>query len=207
MVRVSEVEKVGESPLRMEGVERRNGLYGFEYAESDQRRKPRSEGTYHIKQLWQRSHEILNLAARGFKNVEIAEILNIDPSTVSATINSDLGEKKLSELRYGRDLEAKKDTEKIRVLTKKAISVYNEVFDDDSGELGLKDKKDAAKDVLMEFSGLRVPTRIQSQSVSTVLTSEELEAFKARGTAAARASGLIVDITSEGKDEPETASE
>lgn len=168
------------------------GLYGFEYKEPDKRMKPIEERErYEIKRLWQRNHEIVNLAARGFKNVEIAEILNITPATVSATLNSELGMRKLSELREARDDEAKKVTEKIRILTNKALQIYHEIFDDESGECTLKDKKAAADTVLLELSGLRVPTKIQSQSVHTVLTRDEIEELKRRGIEAARESGLL----------------
>lgn len=177
------------------GIQSRNSLYGFEFREADLRRKDSEERkTYEIKQLWQRSHEIVNLAARGFKNVDIAEILNINPQTVSNTLNSELGQHKLSEIRLERDEEAKKVSEKIRILTNKALAVYHEIFDDESGECTLRDKKNTADTVLLELSGLRAPTKIQSQHVSTTLTLQELEEFKKRGIQAARESGLIVDV-------------
>jgi len=182
----------------MEDVQTRNGLYGFEFRDVDQRRAdPGERKSPNIKALWQRNHEIVNLAARGFKSVEIAEILNICPATVSNTLGSDLGEKKLSEIRLGRDKEAKKVSEKIRVLTAKALSVYHEIFDDESGESTLKDKKAVADTVALELSGLRAPTRIQSQSLHTILTAEELESFKTRGNQAVRDSGVIVDVKPE----------
>jgi predicted transcriptional regulator len=180
----------------------RNSLYGFEFLEKDERRVDKEERkTPEIKQMWQRSHEIVNLAARGFKNVEIAEILNISPQTVSNTLNSELGERKLSEIRLERDAETKKIHEKVRVLTNKALQVYHEIFDDASGECGLKDKAKVADTVLLELSGLRAPTRLQGHMVHTVLTPEELDTFKQRGIAAAREAGKIVDI--EPEPEPE----
>ena len=171
----------------MEGVQTRNGLYGFEYRDVDKRRVPEGEErkNYDVKQLWQRNHEIVNLAARGFKNVEIAEILGITPVTVSNTLNGKLGELKLSELRQARDDEAKKVCEKIRVLTNKALQTYHDIFDDENGKVSMKDKKDVADTVLLELSGLRAPTRIQSHQFTTPLTLEELERFKERGRAAA----------------------
>ncbi len=183
-------------------VQTRNGLYGFEFRKPDGRRKPVEERkTYDIQQLWQRNHEIVNLAARGYKGTEIAEILNINQQTVSNTLNSELGQCKLSDIRLERDEETKKVSEKIRALTDKALNVYHEIFDDESGELGLKDKGNFATSFLGEMSGLRAPTKIQSQSISTVLTVEELEEFKKRGIAAARASGLIVEVESGGNSE------
>jgi len=176
----------------VEGVRRRNGLYGFEFLDIDRRRVPEGQDRKcEIKQLWQRNHEIVNLAARGFKHAEIAEILNITPATVSNTLNSELGQMKLSEIRLERDNEAKKVSEKIRVLTNKALEVYHKIFDDESGECSLKDKKDVADTVALELSGLRAPTRIQSHSVHTTLTAEEIKAFKERGIRAAKESGMI----------------
>ena len=182
----------------MEGVQTREGLYGFEYREADLRRVSEGEEkkTYNIKALWQRSHEIINLAARGYKNTDIAEILGITPACVSLTLNSDLGQKKLSEIRLVRDEDAKKTSEKIRVLTAKAIQTYHEIFDNEDGQATLRDRKDVADTVLLELSGLRAPTKIHTSNVSTILTAEEIESFKNRGLNAAKQSGFeFIDIT------------
>jgi len=176
----------------------RNGLYGFEYRDRDLRRSdPDQRKTYEIKQMWQRTHEIVNMAARGFKQVQIAEILNIDPQTVSNTLNSKLGEEKLSVIRGARDEEARVVSAKIRTLTNKAINVYHELFDDESGQLSLMDKKEVADTVLLELSGLRIPTKVMSHSAHTFLNSAELEEFKRRGIEAARESGMIVEVPTE----------
>ena len=181
----------------MEGVQTREGLYGFEFREVDLRRTPEGEvrKRYEIKALWQRSHEIINLAARGFSNVEIAEIMGVTPACVSMTLNSELGQKKLSDIRQDRDAEAKKVSEKIRVLTNKALQTYHEIFDNEDGQATLGDRKDVADTVLLELSGLRAPTKIQSTSVSTVLSAEEIKAFKERGIKAAENAGLVIDVT------------
>jgi len=188
-------DSLEEEPKRL------RGLYGFEYKEVDKRVKPvESRKRYEIKRLWQRNHEIVNLAARGFKNTEIAEILNITPATVSSTLNSELGMKKLSKLRKARDNEAEKITEKIRILTNKAFQVYHQIFDDESGECSLMDKKALADTITLELSGLRAPTKIQSQSIHTVLTKDEIEALKKRGIEAARESGLLSTANSKDVD-------
>jgi len=193
----------------MEDVQTRNGLYGFDFREEDLRRVAEGEEkkTYNIKSLWQRSHEIINLAARGFKQTDIAEILGITPACVSLTLNSDLGQKKLAEIRQVRDEDAKKTTEKIRVLTSKAIQTYHEIFDNEDGQATLKDRKDVADTVLLELSGLRAPTKIQSSNVSLALSAEEIEAFKNRGKVAAKDAGFEDAVfTEETKDAalPET---
>jgi len=188
--------KIGGLEMSLE-VQTRKGLYGFEFREPDLRRSEKRK-RYEIKSLWQRNHEIINLAARGFKNVEIAEILGVTPACVSDTLNSELGERKLSDLRKGRDEEAKKVSEKIRVLTNKALQTYHEIFDDESGECTLNDKKKVADTVVLELSGLRAPTKVQSAHISYTLTKDELEAFKERGMKAVRESNVVIDVTPEG---------
>lgn len=187
------------SELSFENIQRRNNLYGFEFIEPDKRRKEHRK-SYEIKQLWQRSHEILNLAARGFKNVDIARILNITPKCVTETLNSRLGQLKLSDLRQSRDEETRRVQEKIRVLTDKALETYHQIFEDESGEATLKDRKSVADTVLLELSGLRVPTKVQSHSVHTTLSKEELEEFKKRGIQAAREAGLAISEQGPGEE-------
>lgn len=169
----------------------RKNLYGFDTRDIDNRR---SEGrkTHDIKQLWQLSHEILNLASRGFKNVEIAEILNITPQTVSNTINSELGMKKLSEIREERDADAKKDVEKIRVLKNKALQIYDEILGSEDTSFDMKKK--VADTVTLDLAGLKAPTKIQTQSSHLIATPNEIEEFKKRGLEAAKASGLLVEL-------------
>lgn len=185
-------------------VQKRKGLYGFEYRDVDLRRAEEGERkVFNIKQLWQRNHEILNLASQGHNHTTIAEILGITPACVSQTINSDLGQIKLSELRQSRDDEAKKNLEKVRILTAKAIQVYHEIFDNESGEATLKDRKDVADTVVLELSGLKVPTKVQGSYISTVLTKEEIEEFKNRGKQASKQIGLTIDIIPEETHETE----
>jgi len=183
----------------LEGIETRNGLYGFEFREPDERRVEERK-TPDIKALWQRNHEIVNLAARGFKGTEIAEILHIHPQTVSNTLNSELGQKKLSEIRLERDDETKKVTEKIRVITNKALNIYQEAFDDEI-ELTIMDKVKVANTVMLELSGHRAPIKTQTLSAHMQLSPEELQGFKDRGIAAGLKSGRIINV------EPETNTE
>jgi len=191
----------------MEGVQTRNNLYGFEYLAHDNRRldegQPRA---FEVKQLWQRSHEIINLSAIGYKNSEIAEILNISPVTVSNTLNGELGQRKLSDIRQDRDQNAKKTVEKIRVLTNKALNVYHEIFDDESGNSTLRDKKAVADTVVLELSGFRVPTKVQSHSVHTSLSKDDIEEFKSRGNKVLHNAGMVIDVepNSGPKDESQT---
>jgi len=175
-------------------------LYGFEFREPDARRERKNEDgsrKFDIKQLWQRSHEILNLALLGYKQTEIAKQLNIHPQTVCNTLNSSLGQKSISGKRKSRDEEYEVLQEDILELTRKSLKTYHEILDDEME--GRKLKKETADTVVLELSGLRVPTRIDSRSMSFSLSPEEITAFKQRGMEAAKAAGKIVEVEGESK--------
>lgn len=165
-------------------------LYGFEMRDVDNRTSGR-EGTHDIKRLWQRSHEIIGMALQGFKQTEIAKILNITPTTVSNTLNSSLGKEKLSDMREERDDEYKKLNKEIKKLALEATATYHQIFSTPS--IDAKLKKDTADTVLLDIVGLRAPTKINSTSFSYKATPEEIEEFKRRGIEAARESGMLIE--------------
>jgi len=174
----------------MQETARQTSLYGFEFREVDDRRTERTQ-TYDIKQLWQRSHEIVGLALGGMKQVEIAKILNISPVTVSNTLNSTLGKKKLAKMRGERDEEYIGINEKVKELTIRALDVYEELLQPANDP---KMKKETADTVVLEVAGMRAPTRIESKGLYTSATLKEIEDFKKRGIEAAREAGLLIDI-------------
>jgi len=175
-------------------------LYGFESREIDKRRSDRS-GTYDIKQLWQRQHEILGLALQGWKHKDIAKFLNITPATVSNALNSSLGKEKLSNLREERDEHYVKLNEEIKALTLKAMKTYHQLFDSPSTDAKLK--KETADTVSLDIAGLRAPTKVDSRHLSITATPEEIAEFKRRGLKAARESGMLVEVEYETVEERE----
>lgn len=193
------MESLGEIGLEVErelmpDVQRREGLYGFEFLEPDLRRvDPAERKTYNAKQMWQRSHEVCNLSAQGWKNVDIAKIMNLTPETVSNIVNSDLGKLKISQLRGLRDEEAKKVNERIRIMTDKALNVYDDILDADPESLSLKDKGIFAKSFLDSMSGLRVPVRLENLNLNATLSAEKIELIKNRGKEAMKEAGLASD--------------
>lgn len=172
-------------------VARRRSLYGFEMRTPDKRRNEEGRKTHDIKQLWQRNHEILRLALLGYSAVKIAEVLGITAQTVSNTINSEMGMRKLSALRLERDKETVDVADEIARLYSKAIKVYDEIISSPQAPLSLK--KETADTVLMDIGGHRAPAKIQGQFASEHLVKHELELIKARGRAAAAAAGNLVD--------------
>lgn len=146
--------------------------------------------TYEIKQLWDRSKEILCKAAIGMKQVDIAKEMNITSATVSSTINSQLGRDYIKEIRDSREEMYKKQKERISDLADSALSFYENVFSR-NGELKLK--KEIAETVLLELSGHRVPTKTQSASMSIHANLAQIAEFKKRGLAQARKSGNLAE--------------
>src|SRR4030067_2127784 len=170
-------------------------LYGFEVRDIDNRRTDRSQ-TYDIKQLWQRSHEILGLALQGMKQVEIAKILNISPVTVSNTLNSTIGKEKLSVMRGERDEHYVAVSEEVKKLTMKALDTYHKLFD--SPNVDMKMKKETADTITRDIAGMRAPTKVDTRTLHAHATMEEIEEFKKRGLEAARESGMLAVVEGEG---------
>jgi len=172
-----------------------NSLYGFEMRTVDKRRAvPGERKTYDIKQLWQRNHEILQLALTIPKHKEIARLLGITEATVSNTLNSELGRKKLSQLRQRRDEDSIDVLKEVGKLLPKAIETYNKILD---GENISKLQKETADTLTMDIGGYRAPTRTEVKGSHLVLTGDEIEGFVERGKIAAKAAGLIVDASFE----------
>lgn len=166
---------------------------GFPVREADNRRSNRR--VYDIKKLWSRSKEILHLDSLGYKGTEIADMLNIDRGTVSATLNSSLGKQAQLAIRNDRDDEYQAMRESIMELTWKALEVYEEILNDPVESTKLR--KETADTVSLDLAGLRTPTKIQTMNAHTTLTPEELEDFKKRGFEAAKASGKLVEVEDE----------
>ena len=166
-------------------------LYGFEVREPDKRRVEQGDRkTYNIQQLWQRTHEIIALTLLGVKEVDVAKSLNIHPQTVSNTINSDLGRKKLSEMRQERDKDFTKVAEETAKLFPLAMKTYERILE---GEEKSKLQKETADTIVMDIGGHRAPTKIQGEHVHAYLNKDDIEEFKRRGIAAAKASGMLVE--------------
>jgi len=177
----------------------RKSLYGFETRAIDNRRSD-DKTSYDIKSLWQRSHEIIGLALQGHKQSDIATLLNITPVTVSNTLNSELGQKKLSSMREKRDENLVDVSKEVVRLSEKALEVYEEIFDSETVSYNLK--KDAADTVLMDLGGHRAPTKVDTRSLHMTATPEEITEFKRLGIKAAKESGYLIEIEGEGHNVP-----
>lgn len=166
-------------------------LYGFQMTSKDRRRKPQRKYE-DIKMLWQRQHEMLGLYLSGMSQKEVADRLGVTPYSVSMAVNSELGQKKIAEMREKRDEGYVDVSKKIAELSEKALAVYEEIFDSDTISYNLK--KSTSDTVLMDMGGHRAPTVVNSNTVNLNATVEELEEFKRLGYQAARESGFLIDL-------------
>ena len=165
-------------------------LYGARLP--DARRSYSGRKTYNIKQLWEKNHEIINLAVLGLKSPQIAEIVGVTEATVSNTVNSDLGKEKLHLMRASRDADTLDAAKKIQELTAKALLLYEQILDsegEDSAPLGMK--VNVSKHVVNDLSGLKVPTRMEGRLMHAHLSLEDIEELKRRGREAASACGMM----------------
>jgi len=103
----------------------------------------------------------------------------------------------LSGKRKSRDEEYEDLHEDVLELTRKSLKTYHEILDNESENYKLK--KETADTVVLELSGMRVPTRIDSRSMSFSLSAEEISEFKRRGLEAAKAAGKVVEVEGESK--------
>ena len=122
------MEKDIELTNEAEEIDREETLYGFPVRKEDGRRSS-GKRVYDIQRLWSRHKEILNLDSLGYKGSEIAKILNIDPQTVSNTLNSTLGEGVQLAIREDRDKEYQEMRKAVMELTWKSLQVYEDILD------------------------------------------------------------------------------
>jgi len=168
----------------------RVSLYG--QREPDRRRVRGERKSFDIKKLWDRNHEICNLAVMGMNQEDIAKALGVSPVTVSNTVNSTLGKEKLALMRGSRDADTWDAAKKIQEVAKKALTFLELAMDDQVTDLEgqpiqvtVGTKVNIAKHVLNDLSGLKAPTRVEGKFAHAHLTSEDIEELKERGRKAA----------------------
>jgi len=159
----------------------------------DLRRKidPNTGQEWEAKALWESSHEMVRLAFLGWRNTEIAERLGVDKITVSNTINSTLGQKKLQLMHDARDADVIDVADKIAELAPKAVDVYRRILEEDDAKLSLK--KNTADTILKDILGYQAPKKIEGKFAHAHLGEEDISRIKERSLAAAAAAGVVID--------------
>jgi formate dehydrogenase maturation protein FdhE len=101
-------------------------------ASPDKRRAPGGNKNYLLKELRSLHFEISRLAALGHKNVDIAQILQIDPQTVSNALNTPLVMRQVARLQKRRnEVVANNDAaQEINSMVSDALTALKEVVND-----------------------------------------------------------------------------
>ena len=174
----------------------RVSLYG--QREPDRRRTTNGRKSYDIKKLWERNHEICNLAILGTDQEVIAETLGVSAATVSNTLNSTLGQEKIALMRGARDADTWDAAKKIQEVAKKALTFLELAMDDQVVDLegqplqvAVSTKVNIAKHVLNDLSGLKAPTKVEGKFAHAHLTSEDIENLKKSGRKSAEELDII----------------
>ena len=160
---------------------------------------PQTKGTYQLQKLRGRHHLILQLAAKGMKGVEIADVLGISEVAVSYTINSELGQQKLDVLLGQADLETIDVIKEFGELAPVAVEVVEEIL----LKPGAKDadRLTAAEKIL---NGAGFARRQQVDINVHHVTDEEIQEAKLEARRRGRLAGVVIEdaeIISEDSDE------
>lgn len=170
-----------------------NGMKGlFMEASRIDNRRAVDRKTYDIKSLWEKNHEILRLKFLGWKNHEIAGRLGLTEATVSNTVNSSLGKKKMGMLQDARDADTVDISKKLADLAPAAVAVYEDILAEESAAT-LHLKKSTADTILKDLLGYAAPKKIEGRFAHAHIDVETIEEIKRRNRAAAAAAGILVE--------------
>jgi hypothetical protein len=142
------------------------------------------------KSLRSLNHEILRLSLLGWKGTEIAKHLGITPITVSNTLNSPKGRAVLIGMNQARAERTVDIAEDMRIFAPKALDVWKECIADPEGVVPMPVRAREAREFL-GVCGYVKPQRVESHTVHTHLTLEEIQELKEKARARAIASGVV----------------
>ena len=147
-----------------------------------------AKGMYQLQKLRGRHHLILELSARGMRNVDIAKRLNITEAAVCYTINSELGQQKLRVLQNKATADTIDLIKEFATLAPVAVEVIEEVLTDPSAKNA--DRLSAA-DKILNGAGF---AKKQSVEINVHhVTDEEIQAAKLEARRKGRLAGLLVE--------------
>lgn len=136
-------------------------------------RMPTGDKVYAIQNMWSVHHEIVRLAIMGFKQIDIANQLNISERMVSYTMNSPIVKRQLDIMRAARDINAVDIARQIKELAPIAVKKMQELMESEVDSVSLR----ASKDILDRAGFGAVKKEL---SLSGHLTKEDIEDIKNR---------------------------
>jgi hypothetical protein len=121
--------------------------------------------------------EILRLKMKGFKNKEIAALVNRTEISVAQIVNDPLARVELAKMHKQRGQMVMEAIDELDSLTPHAVNVYREVLD--SEEAYTNQKLKVAGEVL-DRAGAGKTQRIETRSVSYQLSGTEVQEIRNR---------------------------
>lgn len=133
-------------------------------------------------------HEILRLTLLGWKGSAVAKYLGISQVTVSNCLASPKARGVLMMLQQARTERSVDIAEDMRHFAPTAFNVVKEIVTDEAVQPSVRLR---GADLALGLAGFVKPQRIQSTSIHTHLTMDEINELKTRARAAAAASGVL----------------
>lgn len=140
----------------------------------DRRMNPNGR-KYQVKQIWDTHHEILRLLLLGWKSVDIAQHLGMDPVTISIVKNSSVVKQQLRIMQDARDMETIDVAKQIRDLAPRAVEYLEEVLE--NPDEATRNRLSAAMD-LLDRGGYESPKKFEV--AHAFLTKEDIDEIKRR---------------------------
>ena len=161
----------------------------------DRRFKPNKQH-YELKTMNDRHHEIARLHAVGYKNTEIAKMLNITKESVSIALNSSVVKLKLDVIRGNRDAKTIDIIDKIDDMLPDAVKLFDNVIN--GGELKEDDTQYNAMQLraaqqILGICGHSPVKRTENRNISATLTSDDIKAMKEDADKVGITSGDAID--------------
>jgi hypothetical protein len=129
----------------------------------------------------------------GWKPKAIAERLRITTQTVSNTINSPLGERKLGIMRQSRDADTFDAKTRIDNMIPDALLVYENILKREGvgKDCPISLMKGTADTITKDLGGLESPKKFEGRHLHAHLTAEDLKHINIRGKQLAIEEGVL----------------
>lgn len=159
----------------------------YSHNRRDRRRVSVGKRSFELKNLWEKNHEILNLASLGYSAEAVAETLGVTKATVSNTVNCPLGREKLQTLRAIRDKGVVDIAKEVAERVPRCLDVVDDILDN----ANYNTKMRAVELVLLELGGYAAPKKIEGKFSHGIFTPQDLLEIRKRSLEAAEAAGLV----------------
>lgn len=155
----------------------------------DRRRTRSPEGPQmQLRELRPRHHEIIRLGLLGFKNRQIARMLNITPQSVTICLSSQVAREYMSLLQAARSCNAVDLAKEISDFAPTCVEVIKEGIQDETVPMPVRMRE--AREFL-GLGGYVKPQRLSVQGTITHLTPQEIEEIKKRALQTAQLAGVL----------------